>query len=263
MATVTKGRTFVSGETVTPEKLNELVDNATVAAIQTADIADGQITNAKVSDSAAIALSKLATGALPTAITVASANIVDGTIVNADINASAAIAGSKLADTSVGPAKLSQPYTLATAQASTSGTSIDFTGIPSWVRRITIMFAEVSTNGTNDVLVRLGDAGGIEDTGYVSTSNTFNTSNATTGVTRTDGFAMYYSSAAHLLTGHMLLTKIDGNLWVSSHFGKLTTTNAIGGAGSKTLSDTLTQVRITTVGGTNTFDAGTINVSYE
>ena len=88
MATVTKGRTFVSGETVTPTKLNELVDLATVTSIVDAD----------VSASAAIALSKLATGALPTAITVASANLVDGTIVNADINASAAIAGSKLAD---------------------------------------------------------------------------------------------------------------------------------------------------------------------
>lgn len=96
MATVTKGRTFVSGETVTPAKLNDLVDNATVTSIVDAD----------VSASAAIALSKLATGALPTAITVASANLVDGTIVNADINASAAIAGSKLADGGITAAKL-------------------------------------------------------------------------------------------------------------------------------------------------------------
>jgi hypothetical protein len=69
MATVTKGRTFVSGETVTPTKLNELVDNATVTSIVDAD----------VSASAAIALSKLATGALPTAITVANANLVSAT----------------------------------------------------------------------------------------------------------------------------------------------------------------------------------------
>lgn len=96
MATVSKGRTFVSGETVTPAKLNELVDSATVTSIVDAD----------VSASAAIALSKLATGALPTAITVASDNLVDGTIVNADINASAAIAGSKLADGGITAAKL-------------------------------------------------------------------------------------------------------------------------------------------------------------
>jgi hypothetical protein len=50
MATVTKGRTFTSGETVTPAKLNDVVDLATVTNIQTADIADGQITTAKILD---------------------------------------------------------------------------------------------------------------------------------------------------------------------------------------------------------------------
>jgi hypothetical protein len=86
MATLTKGQTFAGGETVTADKLNNLVDSATIANIVNADIGSG----------AAIALSKLATGALPTAITVASANLVDGTIVNADVSATAAIAGSKV-----------------------------------------------------------------------------------------------------------------------------------------------------------------------
>jgi hypothetical protein len=52
--------------------------------------------------------------------------------------------------------------TSGTAVASTSGTSIDFTSIPLWVKRITVMFAGVSTNGTSPFLVQLGDAGGIE-----------------------------------------------------------------------------------------------------
>jgi hypothetical protein len=86
MATLTKGQTFAGGETVTADKLNNLVDSATIANIVNADIGSG----------AAIALSKLATGALPTAITVASANLVDGTIVNADVSDTAAIAGSKV-----------------------------------------------------------------------------------------------------------------------------------------------------------------------
>ena len=59
-------------------------------------IASGTITNTEISASAAIALSKLATGALPTGITVSSGNIVDGTITNADVSASAAIAGTKI-----------------------------------------------------------------------------------------------------------------------------------------------------------------------
>jgi hypothetical protein len=88
MATLSKGHTFSGGETVTATKLNDLVDSATISGI----------VNDEIDASAAISLSKLATGALPTAITVASANMVDGTIVNADINASAEIAVSKLAD---------------------------------------------------------------------------------------------------------------------------------------------------------------------
>ena len=91
MATLSKGHTFSGGETVTAQKLNDLVDSATIS----------NIVNADINASAAIALSKLATGALPTAITVASANLVDGTIVNADINASAAIAATKLASDSI------------------------------------------------------------------------------------------------------------------------------------------------------------------
>lgn len=87
MATLSKGITFAGAETVTATKLNNLVDLATVS----------NIVNADVSASAAIALSKLATGALPAGITVASANLVDGTVVNADVNASAAIAGTKIA----------------------------------------------------------------------------------------------------------------------------------------------------------------------
>jgi hypothetical protein len=75
--------TFTSGDTVTPTKLNSA---RTVS----------EIVNADIKSDAAIALSKLATGALPAAITVASDNLVDGTIVNADINASAAIAGTKV-----------------------------------------------------------------------------------------------------------------------------------------------------------------------
>jgi hypothetical protein len=88
MATLSKGHTFSGGETVTAQKLNDLVDSATIS----------NIVNADINASAAVALSKLATGALPTAITVASANLVDGTIVDADVNASAEIAVSKLAD---------------------------------------------------------------------------------------------------------------------------------------------------------------------
>ena len=158
MATVTKGRTFVSGETVTPAKLNELVDNATVTSIVDAD----------VSASAAIALSKLATGALPTGITVASANLVDGTIVNADINASAAIAGSKLADAGITAAKLdgaqtgSAPIYGCRAWVLFDGTK-DSTGAASTANtnRLILSSGNVSSvlrNGTGDYTVNFTTA---------------------------------------------------------------------------------------------------------
>ena len=252
MATVTKGKTFISGETVEPADMHQLVDSATVTNIVDADI----------SASAAIAHSKLANITAGQVLLGNASNVPTATALTGDVTVTSG-GVTAIGSAKVLPAMLSQPFTLATAQNSTSGTSINFTGIPSWAKRITVMFSEVSTNGTNDVLVQLGDAGGFENTGYVSTSNAYSTSNTTAGVSRTDGFAVYYTNAVHLLTGHMTITKIDGNSWVSSHAAKILTTHVVNGAGSKTLSDTLTQVRITTVGGTNTFDAGTINISYE
>jgi hypothetical protein len=103
MATINKGHTFSGGETVTAGKLNNLVDGATIS----------NIVNAEIDAAAAIALSKLATGALPTGITVASANIVNGTIVNADINSAAAIAGGKLADGAITNAKVASNAAIA------------------------------------------------------------------------------------------------------------------------------------------------------
>jgi hypothetical protein len=150
-----------------------------------------------------------------------------------------------------------------TAVASTSGTSIDFTSIPSWVKRITVMFNGVSTNGTSIVLVQIGDSGGIETTGYVSTgSGMLNASNYTAS-SSTAGYYISSVGAANIISGHMILTKIDGNTWISSHTLKAATNIVLYGAGDKTLSATLDRVRITTVNGTDTFDAGSINILYE
>jgi hypothetical protein len=151
----------------------------------------------------------------------------------------------------------------ATAQASTSGTSIDFTGIPSWVRRITVMFNGVSTNGSSALLVQLG-AGSVTTSGYVSTSNGTNQASATGGVSATSGLIIRNASAASSAnSGHMTITNISGNTWVASHTLKNATTEAMWGGGDVTLGGTLDRVRITTVNGTDTFDAGSINILYE
>jgi hypothetical protein len=147
----------------------------------------------------------------------------------------------------------------ATAVASTSGTSIDFTGIPAWAERITVMFSGVSTNGTSNLLVQIGDSGGIENTGYLS-SNCVQTGTVTSS---TAGLVFGGSSAASVVSGSMTISALGSNSWVSSHTAKISTAATCYGGGDKTLSDTLTQVRVTTVNGTDTFDAGSVNIIYE
>ena len=146
---------------------------------------------------------------------------------------------------------------------SASGTSVDFTGIPAWVERITVMFSGVSTSGTSNPIVRLGDSGGIETTGYVSAVD-----DSVTITTSLVGFVFSSSVAAtHTLYGCMTINLIGSNIWVV--MGNLTNDRTAGNianmsfSGGKTLSDTLTQIRITTTNGTDTFDAGTINIIYE
>jgi hypothetical protein len=144
-----------------------------------------------------------------------------------------------------------------------SGTQVNFTGIPSWVKRITVMFSGVSTNGSSNSQVQLGDSGGIETTGYLGASSII-TSVVSTGAFTT-GFGIYnQGSASTVFNGVLRIENISGNLWVCS--GVLSNTDAgrtLTSSGTKTLSDVLTQIRITTVNGTDTFDAGSINILYE
>ena len=154
-------------------------------------------------------------------------------------------------------------FVAGTAITTTSGTSIDFTSIPSWVKRVTVMFNGVSTNGTSSLLVQLGDSGGIENTGYNSSGATVGDSNTTGLSTSTIGFVLRSTIATNMVSGQMVISNVSGNIWISSHSGKNSTANCCFGGGDKTLSDTLTQLRITTVNGTDTFDAGSINILYE
>ena len=150
-----------------------------------------------------------------------------------------------------------------TAVASTSGTSIDFTGIPSWVKRVTVMLSGVSTNGTSPKLVQLG-AGSITTSGYVSTALQHNPNAGTQGgQSSTAGMIIYSPQAADVVSGIMTLTLVSGNSWVAAVTYKQSTVLLGYGAGDVTLSGTLDRVRITTVNGTDTFDAGTINILYE
>jgi hypothetical protein len=160
-----------------------------------------------------------------------------------------------------------QRITQGTAVASTSGTSIDFTGLPAWVKKITVMFQNLSAAGVNSrLLIQLGDSGGIENTGYLSTGAYSNggagsANSATTGYVLDNGGGQ----PSLFVTGTAVITLLDSstNLWVATHMAELTVGYTMFGGGRKTLSGTLDRVRITSVNGTNTFDSGSINILYE
>ena len=147
-----------------------------------------------------------------------------------------------------------------TAVNSTSGTSIDFTSIPSWVKRITVMFNGVSTNGSSNYQVQLG-ATTFTTSGYSGSSVA---SSGGTG-TFSSGFVVFQSpGTSSTLFGPLFLTLLTGNTWVAAVCtSRGDVAQSMTGAGSVALSGTLDRVRITTVNGTDTFDAGTINILWE
>lgn len=154
-----------------------------------------------------------------------------------------------------------QRITQGTAVASTSGTSIDFTSIPAWVKKITVMYSGISTSGTTDWGIRLGTSSGIESTGYLgATSNSSpSTINATTLAQ-----VVYSLSAASVSHGSLTITSMGSNLWaISGSSGRSNTTNTDTCGYSKTTSGTLDRIRFTAVNGTDTFDAGSVNILYE
>jgi hypothetical protein len=152
---------------------------------------------------------------------------------------------------------------LATAQATTSGTLFDFTGIPSWVKKITVMFNGVSTAGAGtNLLIQIG-AGSVATTGYVATAGTFAAGPATGVTPTTIGFNINVTTVGEITSGTMTLCLSGSNIWISSHSVK-TGTAALGiGGGNITLGGALDRVRLTTLNGTDTFDAGSVNILYE
>ena len=144
----------------------------------------------------------------------------------------------------------------ATAKNSTSGTAIDFTGIPSWAKRITVLFNGVSTSGTARLQIQIG-SGSFETTGYTSTAGTGGSqSTATTGFLLTSTQA-----AADSINGAVTIALLSGTTYVSS--GVLAPAGGMRlSAGTKTTSAVIDRVRITT-DASDTFDAGSINIMYE
>lgn len=145
------------------------------------------------------------------------------------------------------------------AVATTSGTSIDFTAIPAWARRLTLHFSGVSTSGVSNPLIQIGDSGGIETTGYLGAGVALQNAAAVATINYTTGFGVPSGGAANVIHGKIDIDLMDAatNTWSAS--GTLSLSNAavaIAVSGIKATSAILDRVRLTTVGGTDTFDAG-------
>lgn len=215
------------------------------------------------SDSANVVYSTSARTNVPFRIVgyITSTQVTAGAWSSAPSNIAGAFQGATIPDASVTPAKLAQPLTSGTAVAATSGTTINFTGIPSWVKRITVTFSAVSLSGSSNYLIQLGTSAGVVTTGYASSGFGYGAA-----VGSTAGQIIQSASATRLSTAITTFVNVTGNTWVgtSVYSGEVSGSN---GGGVTTvniaLSGTLDRVAITTVNGTDTFDAGSINILYE
>lgn len=154
--------------------------------------------------------------------------------------------------------------THAAVQAATSGTVKDFLDIPSWAKRITVMLNSVSTSGTSSLLFQIGTSSGIQSSGY-STANSRIGATAVIAASQSAGWALNSGTAASTMSGILTLGLVDAStgIWAGSGLFGSTEPATTWTGGSKTLSGTLDRVRITTVNGTDTFDAGSVNIIYE
>ena len=163
-------------------------------------------------------------------------------------------------------ATVSAGFTLGTPVATTSGTSVTFTGIPAGVKQIVVSFNGVSTNGSSNIIIQLGDAGGIEVSSYASLSATLSSA-AAAPTNTTAGFRLKSSNAGNLLSGSVTLILENSTTFswaVTGIVGDLNnnTDEMFLVCGKKSLSAELTQVNITAVNGTDAFDGGEINIAY-
>ena len=151
-----------------------------------------------------------------------------------------------------------------TLQASTSGTTVDFTSIPSWATQVVVSFVGVSTDGTEALLIRIGDAGGIENSSYLGSSSSIIGATASSAA-YTTGFGIKSLLAADIIHGSVTLTLEDPATfrWVASGvLSNSATAGTILTSGKKALSAALDRVTITTTGTPDDFDAGEINIRY-
>jgi hypothetical protein len=196
---------------------------------------------------------------------VTTAKIADSNVTTGKI-ADLAVTTGKLAELAVTPAKLSQPLTLETAKPTTSGNAVEFTDIPSWVKRITMIFNGVGTNGTNNLDLQIG-SGSYVTSGY-DTACSYVGGSLFSIAAFGGGFGIIIGGNSGLCYGRYTLDLISGNKYIGSgvfhvhQVGVAQYTMQSAGS-SPVLSGPMDRIRISVIGGVNVFDSGSINIMYE
>lgn len=162
-------------------------------------------------------------------------------------------------------ATISAGFTLGTPVATTSGTSVTFTGIPAGVKQVVISFARVSTNGTANKIIRIGPVAGVESSGYLAVGVSV-ISGAGSNLRSATDFVINSVVAAEELDGSVILTLENSttNLWsLTGVLSNYVTANGVfTSAGSKPLAGVLERIQLTTSNGTDAFDLGEVNIAY-
>ena len=251
--------TFATNDVITSTAMNNIIDqtlftsDAIVSSNTTLALVAGKL---KVGT---ITSNEMGVGAVTTNA------IADGAVTTVKI-LDANVTTAKILDANVTPAKLSQPLTLETAKATTSGTTVEFTGIPSWVKRITVILNGVSVNSTNNVELQIG-SGSYSVTGYdVACSYVGQTTQGLGG--SASGFLILLGTNNSVCHGRYTLDLIGGNKYIGSgvfHLHQITLANftSQSAGASPVLSGPIDRIRLAVVGGGATFDGGSINIMYE
>ena len=239
---ITSGTTIASGTTLTAGSSLVVTTSATVGTTLSVDTVQEKTASAGVTVSNTLKVDTISGKTAATSLT---------------------IAGVSIASSQVDPSN--RVITAATVQASTSGSAISFPSIPSWVKRISVLFNGVSLTGTDNFLIQLGTSGGYGSTTYLSTAvSSVNGATSIVVGSSTSGFIINTGGAAAVTSGVYVLNLLDATnrIYVGMGNFTLSSTQAVNLSGTSTLNAALTQLKIVP-SGANTFDAGSINIFYE
>jgi hypothetical protein len=226
-----------------------------------ASVVRGGLVNSDIDAAAAIAFSKLAALDSANLLVGNGSNVATKVAVTGDVTISNA-GVTAIGSAKVTPTMLTQPLTLETAKATTSGKSVEFTAIPSWVKRITMMLNGVSTTGTNNILIQLGTSAGYQTSGYGG-AVLVSQGGSVGSVAHSTGFLVDSTTLAADTRSGIVGFNFVGTSNVWSAAGNVSLTAAARNSvfsGTVLLAGTLDRIRITT---TDDFDAGSVNIMYE